>query len=268
MTFSDETLMAYADGELAPSERSAIERAMREDPQVAAAVERHRALRAKVFGAYAGVLDEPVPERLRPVRDPAAEPAAAPAVAPKVLSLEAARQARRQAAAPPAPAVAPRRQAWFQWGALAASLVVGVLAGSAWLGGADGKGDGAWISADAQGRLLAGATLAEALSSQLASTQAQGPVRIGTSFATKDGGYCRSFQLQGSAGLACREDAGWRIPVFKEGPANAGASSGSEYRQAAAAMPAAVLEAIDERIEGLALDAQAERAARERGWKR
>lgn len=263
MTFTDETLMAYADGELDPSERSAVERAMREDPQVAAAVERHRALRAKVFGAYAGVLEEPVPERLRPVP--------APAAAPRVLSLDAARQARRQAAAPPAPAAAPRRQAWFQWGALAASLVVGVLVGSAWLGGAggtDGKGNGAWISADAQGRLLAGETLADALSNQLASAQAQGPVRIGTSFATRDGRYCRSFRLQGGAGLACREDAGWRIPVFKEGAANEDATSGNAYRQAASEMPVAVLEAIDERIEGPALDAQAERAARERGWKR
>lgn len=254
MNFSDETLMAYADGELDEPQRSAVERAMREDPQVAAAVERHRALRAKVFGAYAGVLDEPVPERLRP----------APSSAPGVVSLDAVREARRQAAAAAAiqdRSNAGRRPAWLQWGGIAASLVVGVLAGSAWLGGA-GSGQ-AWVSADANGRLVAGAALAGALSDQLASDQAQGPVRIGTSFATKNGGYCRSFQLQGSAGLACREGDGWRIPVFKEG-----GGAGTEYRQAASEMPAAVLEAIDERIEGAALDAQAERAARERGWKR
>ncbi|XYJ08310.1 anti-sigma factor family protein [Telluria sp. B2] len=254
MNFSDETLMAYADGELDEPQRSAVERAMREDPQVAAAIERHRALRAKVFGAYAGVLDEPVPERLRP----------APPPAPGVVSLDAVREARRQAAAAAATSGRPnagRRPAWLQWGGIAASLVVGVLAGSAWLGGAGG--DKTWVSADADGRLVAGAALAGALSDQLASAQPQGPVRIGTSFATKDGGYCRSFQLQGSAGLACREGDGWRIPVFEEGGA-----AGTEYRQAASEMPAAVLEAIDERIEGAALDAQAERAARERGWKR
>lgn len=246
MNFSDETLMAYADGELDEAQRSAVERAMRTDPQVAAAVERHRTLRAKVFGAYAGVLDEPVPERLRPGTAPA----------PSVVSLDAVRQARRQAAAAPA---APRRPAWMQWGAIAASLVVGVLAGATLLDG----GDNAWVSADAHGRLVAGDALASALSDQLASAQAQGPVRIGASFATKDGSYCRSFQLQGSAGLACREGGDWRIPVFREG-----AAAQSEYRQAASEMPAAVLEAIDERIEGAALDAAAERAARERGWKR
>ena len=254
MNFSDETLMAYADGELDEPQRSAVERAMREDPQVAAAVERHRALRANVFAAYSGVLDEPVPARLRP--------GAVASATPSVVSLDAVREARRQAAAAAAATpTAPRRPAWVQWGAIAASLVVGVLAGSAWLGGAGGEQ--AWVSADAKGRLVAGETLASALSDQLASAQAQGPVRIGTSFATKDGGYCRSFQLQGSAGLACREGDSWRIPVFKEGGA-----AGTEYRQAASEMPAAVLEAIDERIEGAALDAQAERAARERGWKR
>ena len=64
--FDDETLMAYADGELEPGQRAAIEQAMREDPQVAAAVERHCALRLDVGGAFAGILDEAVPERLQP----------------------------------------------------------------------------------------------------------------------------------------------------------------------------------------------------------
>jgi hypothetical protein len=254
MNFSDETLMAYADGELDPAQRRAIEQAMRDDSRVAAAVERHRALRAQVAGAYAGVLDEPVPRRLRPH------------AAPSVVSLDAAREARRQAAAAAAaraPA-APRRRAWVQWGAIAASLAVGVLAGSAWLGGAGGAGgNGAWVSADARGRLVAGKALASALTAQLASEQGQGPVRIGTSFATQDGGYCRSFQLQDGAGLACRQGEDWRIPVFKETT-----SGTTAYRQAASEMPAAVLEAIDERIAGPALDAGAERAARDRGWKR
>ena len=86
MNFSDETLMAYADGELDPAQRHSIEKAMRDDPRVAAAVERHRALRARVAGAYACVLDEPVPQRLQP------------RAAPRLVSLDAAREARRQAA--------------------------------------------------------------------------------------------------------------------------------------------------------------------------
>jgi hypothetical protein len=45
-------------------------------------------------------------------------------------------------------------------------------------------------------------------------------------------------------------------------------ATGTAYRQAGAQMPPAVLEAIDERIAGKALDAQGERAARDRGWTR
>ena len=74
MRFSDETLMAYADGELDPQERAAIEEAMRDDPAIANAVANHRALRADVAAAFAGILDEPVPARLQP-QVPAPAPA-------------------------------------------------------------------------------------------------------------------------------------------------------------------------------------------------
>ena len=64
MKFPPETLMAYADGELDVETRRAIEAEMAVDPEVAQEVERHRAMRAEVGGAFAGVLDEPVPDRL------------------------------------------------------------------------------------------------------------------------------------------------------------------------------------------------------------
>ena len=252
MNYPDETLMAYADGELDEPLRSEVERAVRADPALAAIVEGHRALRRDVFGAYAGVVDEPVPPRLQP-------PAQGPG---KVLSFDAARAAKLRAQAPqPAPVPALPR-AWPQWGALAATLVVGVLAGSLWF---DGTGaDAGFMTADAGGRLVARGQLDGALSRQLASDPATAsPVRIGVSFATRDGGYCRSFQVGASAGLACRDGEAWRIPVLKQAPAAAG-----DYRQAASATPGAVLEAIDERIAGPAFDAAAERKARERGWKR
>lgn len=245
MNYSDEILMAYADGELSEPQRSEVEAAVRADPALASIVDRHRALRRDVSAAFAGVLDEPLPARLQP-----------PATG-KVLSFEAARnaRARTQAAAPVL------KRTWPRWAALAATLVVGVLAGSVWLDG--GQGDGGFVSADAGGRLTARGELAGALSRQLASEAAPGSaVRIGVSFATRDGGYCRSFSVGARAGLACRDGEAWRVPVLTETAAAAG-----EYRQAASA-PQAVLEAIDERITGTTLDAAAERAARERGWKR
>ena len=69
MRFSEETLMAYADGELDLVTRAEIEAAMAQDPEVARAVERHRLMAAQVRTAYDGVLEEPVPERLASAGD-------------------------------------------------------------------------------------------------------------------------------------------------------------------------------------------------------
>jgi hypothetical protein len=65
-----------------------------------------------------------------------------------------------------------------------------------------------------------------------------------------------------SAGLACRAGGQWRIPVLAE----AAPEAAGGYRQAGSALPAAVLDAIDERIAGKPLDAAGEEAARARGW--
>ena len=58
MSISDETLMAYADGELEPAQRAEIEAAMAADPKLAERVEQHRALRRKLNAAYDPVLLE------------------------------------------------------------------------------------------------------------------------------------------------------------------------------------------------------------------
>lgn len=244
--YDDDILMAYADGELDPDQRAAIDQAMRDDPAVAAAVARHQALRRDVFAAFAGTLDEPVPARLQP-----------PAPAP-VHDLAAARAAR-EADALAQQARSQRRHGWPQWGALAASLAVGVLAGSLGTGWLGGDGDLA-LARGAEGELSAGGRLAQVLDRQLAA-QASGEVRVGLSFLSQSGSYCRTFQLGASSGLACREDGRWRIPVLADSPASSGA-----YRQASASLPPAVLDAVDARIAGATLDAAAERKARERGW--
>lgn len=248
MNYDDDTLMAYADGELDPARRAEIERAIAHDPALAAAVARHQALRRDVFAAFSGVLDEPVPARLQP------------APGARVHDLAAARSAR-EAAQGPRNAPAPRRAAWMQWGGMAAALAVGVFAG---LLGQDrlgtGSGSGEFARSE-RGELLAAGTLARALDRQLASEAVSGDVRVGLSFVARDGSYCRTFRLGGSGGLACREADGWRIPVLAEAPAQAGS-----YRQAAADLPPAVLDAVDARIAGGALDAAKERAARDGGW--
>jgi hypothetical protein len=255
MSFPDETLMAYADGELDPALAARVEQAMRTDPAVAQAVERHRLLRKDVFGAFAGVLDEPVPERLLPRMPAAANEGANEGTredGATVHSLAARRAARAQAA--PRPAVRPR------WGALAASLAVGVLAGALGWRAFDGQPQSPFARQD--GMLVARGALADTLSHGLASAQTQkDAVRLGVSFQAKDGSYCRSFALGATGGLACREKGQWRVPVLAEG-----VQEGGDYRRAGSATPDAVLDAIDQRIAGPALDAPAERAARDRDW--
>ena len=264
MSFSDETLMAYADGELAEPALGEVERAVRIDPAVAARVAQHRALRTDVFAAFAPVADEPVPPRL-----------VAAALPGKVADLSAVRAARagggHHAAASASHAAEHGergRWSWREWGGVAASLAVGVLVGSLVLGGGarEGAGGTAIAVAGADGALVARGPLSNALSQQLAETRG-GAVDIGVSFAAKDGALCRSFTMRQSAGLACRSGEQWKLVMMTEAIQEEAGGTG-EYRQAGSAMPPAVLEAIDARIAGTTLDAQGEQAAKLRGWKR
>ena len=98
---TDEMLIAYVDGELSEADRTLVDSAVAADPALFEALEKHRRLRARVFGAFAGVLDEPVPDRLAEAAKPT-----------NVVSL-----AER------------RRPALPTRAAIAATLVVGVTAG-------------------------------------------------------------------------------------------------------------------------------------------
>ncbi|MFT5645302.1 MAG: hypothetical protein ACI83P_002872 [Janthinobacterium sp.] len=272
MIFSDETLMAFADGELDAASRQAIEQAMLQDPVLARTVAQHKALRMQVFAAFSPVLDEPVPTRLRqPIQAPVHKPAM-PARGATVIRLAAVRASKDTAQA--VPASRPRRWSWPrskpEWGALAAMLLVGVLAGRYSLSSSEGDMGLASIVAGKSGMLTAQGKLDKALSQQAQSDSGAG-VKIGLSFVSHQGDYCRSFVAAGAvgqslAGLACKSGAQWRIPIVVDAPVLP-AESGS-YRMASTGMPPAVLAAIDQRIEGAALDASAERDALRRGWRR
>jgi hypothetical protein len=242
MTFSEETLSAYADGEVDATTRAALEAALAIDPQLAQRVAHHRALRARVRDAFTPVLEEPVPERLL-----AAVRGAAPVQRPdNVVALKQRPRAR---------------WTWPQWGAMAASLVVGLLLGPLVLR------PSAPLETSG-GRMLASGALASALSQQLASAQPPGaPVAIGVSFRAKSGGYCRTFVMhepQSLAGLACREGAAWQVLALAQS-GTPGAASGA-YRQAGSALPPAVARTLDDLIAGEPLDATGETAARAAGW--
>ena len=244
MKFSEETLMAYADNELDAQTRTAVEEAMATDPEVARRVAQHKALRGKVRLAFDNVINEPTPQRL----------------------IDAARgvpAVRREGNVIPLRRKAPPPRAWPQWESIAASLVVGVIIGQAML-----RGSGSDLVTSRGGQLLANSVLAHALSEQLASTQTdQSAVRVGVSFKSKAGAYCRTFTAHESttlAGLACRDHDDWRVQVLAQTTSTP--ENNTAYRQAGSALPKSVLQAVDDNIAGEPLDAAAETAARDKSW--
>ena len=93
-------------------------------------------------------------------------------------------------------------------------------------------------------------------------------MQIGVSFRARNGDYCRTFVLRGTsalAGLACRGQEAWRLEVLAQNPAQPAAAAG--YRPAGSALPTSVARTLDALIAGEPLDAGAEAAARERGWR-
>lgn len=255
MTYDDETLMAYADGELDAARRDEITAALGKDPSLAQRVEAHRALRQRLSGAYSGVLDGTVPDSLRAAaRGPTGEAGSQTVAGSASANGNVVRFPTRAASAPV--------QSWRarEWFAMAASLVLGLFI--SWRMFAPGA---AGLIDSSRGALVARGELARALDGQLAADNGAGrSVAIGLSFETRGGGYCRSFALPASqtSGLACRENGVWTIPATA-----ASNAARSDMQQAAGSIPPAILAAIEARIAGEPLDAAAEADAARGGWK-
>jgi hypothetical protein len=202
-------------------------------------------------GAFSGVLEEPVPERLiAAARGQNAAPKGA------VVELTLAREAARRKTYP-----GPRR---WQPAAMAASLLLGVGLGFlAW------QSRSGLIQPGSGGGLVAKAALADALSTQLSDERS--PALIAAiahlSFRAKSGEYCRTFSLTGtdaSSGLACREGNDWKIKALAESP-RAATNSGN-FRTAASEDSPAIRAAVEASIDGEPLDHAGEIAARQAGW--
>ena len=256
MTISDETLMAYADGELDPAAREAVDSAMREDPEIEKRVARHRALRQRVHAAYSAELLEGVPERLLT----AARGGAASTKGSTVVNLQDVRAAIGRKAS----LARPPRPQWRTAGTIAASVIVGAGLGFFMWGQTESP-----LMRSADGALVARGKLANALSNQLGAEQSRSSaVQIGLSFLAKSGDYCRAFSLSGAvspSGLACRRGGEWRVQVLTQAPD--GPAGDAEYRTAGSAMSGTIVENVERQIAGEPLDQAGEKAARQRGWK-
>ena len=228
MTPDDEMLMAYADGELDPLAAKRVEREIAANPELAATIEAHRALRRRLGAAFAPVLDAPVPDRLAALLET------------NVIAF-----------APPV--VARPRPRWLSGLAVAASLIAGIVLGTQWHGPAGP------VSASGSS-LLASGNLARALDTQLAS--ASGETRLLVSFRNRNGSYCRVFATPALEGLACKSGQDWHLRQTR----SSGITSGAAYRQATSG-DASLLAAAQEMMVGDPLDEAAERRAVAGSWR-
>jgi len=228
MSIEPEMLMAYADGELGPIEAKRVERAIADDPSLAAQVAQHRALRARLGAHFAPIAEQPVPDRL------------AAMLPSNLVDLPQRRPWR----------ILP---VWSRWGgALAASLVLGLAIGHGWQDGGMVRTQG--------GQLYADGTLAKALDRQLAA--APGAVEVPVSFRDNAGQYCRVFTSAATAGIACRDAQGWLLHQTRAGAAGAK----TDYMQAGSTDPA-LMAAAQQMMAGEPLDAAAEANARAARWR-
>jgi hypothetical protein len=251
MSVTEETLMAYADGELDGATRAEVEAAIEADPGLAKQLEAHRRLRAAIGSAFDPALTEPVPDRLMAAvrRTPSKSSA-------QIVALDSYRR--------PAPASTPRRWGLPQWGAVAASLFVGLVVGQSALLKRAGP-----IAAGKGGAMIAQGVLATALNDQLAADGAKPgqAVAIGVSFRADDKRLCRTFQIKASGlgGVACRDPDAWHIRAAVAAGAEVASEGG--YRTAASPVTPALAAAVEGMIQGEPFDAKAEAAAKASGWR-
>lgn len=223
------TRMAYVDGELDEIARRRVERAMTEDPALAEAMARDRALREQLQARFDPYVRAPTPDRFLALLDTTVVPIAEPS-----------RPATWRASA----------YRWAQGAAIAATLVLGVAIGR--------QLNMPGSVASRNGVLVAHGRLATALDTHLASTQsADAPIRIGLTFRDHGGSICRTFSDEKLQGIACHDGGYWLLART-----GTGAREGS-YRQASSG---ALIGEAQEMMAGSPFSAADEAAAKSRGW--
>lgn len=225
---SDERFFAWLDGELDAADAAEVEAMVARDPSLQRKADAHRALASRLGSAFATVANAPLPDRLVDTARPSDA---------QIIDLATRRPTRR----PTAP---------VQWAAMAATLVLGIGAGSL-----IEFGSPAPVAREA-GHLVASGELEKALYARLASQPVDNGVRIGLTFRKAGGELCRSFTDEGISGLACHESGNWRLKGLFE----TGEGQGTEYRMASGLDPrlAALIEST---MAGESMDAEAERRA-------
>lgn len=213
---SDETLMAYADGQLTPDETREIERLVAADPALQRRVEMYRQSAALVKQAVAPIADEAVPDVLK--------------VAVAGMVENAQTQSNVVAFRPRATPETPRR---FGQMAIAASLaaLIGGIAGYSLNGGGIGEFELA-VGRQVPQNL---ATLLSTVPSGAENKVDGHVVRLVSTFKLPDQALCREFEAAGGTegaivAVACREGGTWTARfAVAAAPATDGYSPASSH---------------------------------------
>ena len=156
--------------------------------------------------------------------------------------------------------IAGQSASWIPAMAMTGGIVLGVFLAASFGIATDMRSQG--------GTLIAQGELAHMLNTALASDSDAVPLdraRIGTSFWSKNGVFCRGFATQRNTqgalmGIACRERGAWHIVVMAAVEAAEGAGTSS-------ALPVSVRAVMENLIVGEPLKDEAERQARSQGWR-
>ncbi len=245
---TDELLIAYVEDRLDRAERDRIELAVARDGQLAQRVARLRAAQARRQGASGGALQQ----RRRQLRSSETAGRSHPVGPAQIIDLARVRAERMRRMER-----THRNRTAARGLGLLAGLLVGVFAG--WFIERWSSGDN--LTEFRAGALLARGPLQRALNEQLAGEPSRwGAVRIGVSLRARAGGYCRTFELAGSAltdGLACRVGDRWRLLALIDGTAAA---------HVFMPLPPGLLAAVSANTSGQPLDGSGEVLARRNGW--
>ncbi|MEH6700835.1 anti-sigma factor family protein [Parasphingorhabdus sp.] len=241
MTFDEATIMAYVDGECDAVTVKRIEKAMETDPALAKQIEQEQALRDKLSAHYDPVAEEAVPDRLTAMLNASAASNVDSSFTVRKAEQDESKQRRRS-------------MGIAQWGAMAATLALGVVVGQYGLGGGS---DAPFAQQD--GALVASGPLEDALETQLASMQPDdSDYRIGLTFRAKTGNICRSFTGEAVSGIGCRDGQQWKMHSTLPG------GTEGDYRQASSSKINAI---AAEMMVDAPVDADTERKLLETGWK-
>jgi hypothetical protein len=199
MTIDDETLMAYADGQLAAEEVARVERAMAEDEAIAERVAMFTQSRMSVREAFGA--PPPVPDalaaRIRAMAEADAQQRAGNGAPTNVVDL-----------------ASRRRSVPFWQLPIAASIALGVGFLGGWIG-APGEQTGGSLSIASLDDPAIVSALGTARSGERTRIDGGAEVAVIASFLGADGSLCREFEHDAAGrtvvAVACRRDETWAV---------------------------------------------------------